>query len=873
MIEDAGALAKDSSGGAIGINPVQPQPMVSARRGSRKLQKLEQIRGVPSSHNTSNTIRSLSGDLATISTSNRPNYQDRGQMKLSNLRDHHPRRDDSEQTCTKVEEARANGRTAVVTTEQQLTQESTRTPRNSIQNVLANTALSFRRHQHPLAHQQNDDNNLAVASLVPELDLPMAEELDTAAAAATASARKGQIHRRYWGFIALIGLVLLLLVLAIALGVSLGSSKDSSPTNNTPSSAIPTVAPTTWQEGYVQSLLPSYTLQAIEIPGTPQALAYNFMLQDANLSSYPEWKTKQRFALATFFHATSGPTTWLQTNGWLTTQDECSWDSRKSFVIPDSALARSDVQYDLGFGSISSPCNEQGRYIHLWQWGNGLNGTLPPELFFLTSLQSINLVPQVGARQIQESNDVISFPLAKENYLHGSVPTEIGLCSDLKAISMQQNQLTGTLPTLVGQLSHLIYFQLSQNEISGALPSFDKATSMAFLDLQFNKLQGRIPWSSLWSMTNLSTLHLARNAFNGTIPSEVAALSSLTSLRLFGNELTGPIPTSIGRLSSLTRLMIDSNNLVGRIPTELGRLTNLELLHLSGNTLNATIPSEVGRLTRLRTFRIFRNELTGSIPMDLRTLTQMTFFPLHHNRLTGTIPPEILEDLSNLESMWLYDNQLSGTIPTQLGLLTNMTDIDFQNNLLTGPIPSEIGNLARMSQDLWLGRNILTGSVPSEIGRLSSLGKLYLDRNQLTGAIPSTVGAMSGLRALVLENNRLFASIPTQLGLLSSKLEFLFVGFNALTGSIPSEIGQLSALQHLVLSNNMLSGKLPATLLDLIASPDSNITEIDIRGNDGLFGTIPADVCSRTLQQEEFQLLLTFDCGDSLCGCDCSCPS
>jgi hypothetical protein len=55
------------------------------------------------------------------------------------------------------------------------------------------------------------------------------------------------------------------------------------------------------------------------------------------------------------------------------------------------------------------------------------------------------------------------------------------------------------------------------------------------------------------SLVHTASLHLNGNAFTGTIPDELGALTLLTSLALEGNELSGLIPISLGFMRSLGR--------------------------------------------------------------------------------------------------------------------------------------------------------------------------------------------------------------------------------------------------------------------------------------------------------------------------------
>ena len=194
----------------------------------------------------------------------------------------------------------------------------------------------------------------------------------------------------------------------------------------------------------IEGLFPDATRKRISADlDSPQALAYQFIKTDPSLKNYTESKIRQRFALATFYHATEGGRgSWIYANNWLSPGDECSWYSRSAYNF-DQQKRNQDRSY--------SPCDINGDYRELWQWRNNLQGTLPPELFLLTTLESINLESQ-------------------QNYLgglQGTIPTEIGLLTGLELLSLSDNKLGGSCPSEIGLLYSLQYFDVSLNQIEG----------------------------------------------------------------------------------------------------------------------------------------------------------------------------------------------------------------------------------------------------------------------------------------------------------------------------------------------------------------------------------------------------------------------
>jgi Leucine-rich repeat (LRR) protein len=189
----------------------------------------------------------------------------------------------------------------------------------------------------------------------------------------------------------------------------------------------------------------------------------------------------------------------------------------------------------------------------------------------------------------------------ESNNLSGSIPTELGVLTDLSRLALSKNTLSGTIPTEFGLLAELSHLFLGINDLNGTIPT------------------------ELGLLTELSVLVLVFNKLTGSIPTELGLLTELSKLALFVNTLSGSIPTELGLLTELLELYLYQNTLSGTIPTELGLLTELSLLYLYDNTLTGTIPTELGLLTELSELYLWHNSLSGSIPSSLCGLNVSIF--------------------------------------------------------------------------------------------------------------------------------------------------------------------------------------------------------------------------------------------------------
>jgi hypothetical protein len=400
-----------------------------------------------------------------------------------------------------------------------------------------------------------------------------------------------------------LGVVVLVAVVLVAVEVSQKAYTKSTKTDSSESlsSSVPTMAPTaTPLESYIMAKMPSFTTQALDNPESPQALAMTWLMADPNVSELPEWRILQRFALATLYYATKGPTEWYNNTNWLSySHHECFW-----FAKPiDCLFCEGDD--DLFINLRSNPCG-------------------------------LNLSAQ-DAEQIYRHEQYLALRL-DDNNLVGPLPPEVYLLTSLLSIQMLNNRLSGTVSIAVSQLSNLRRLDLSANALVGSIPTH------------------------VFSIPQMVDLSIFGNLLTGTIPTEVGQ-TNLTYLLLEENFLTGSLPIEVSRNRGLQLVYADRNLLTGTIPSEYGHLAMLKQLYLGENELTSTIPTELGAMSTLDTLDLGGNKnLVGDIPSELGVL-DLIFLYLERCMLTSTLPTELCQ-LQNMTEMWLYDNQLSGSIPT-----------------------------------------------------------------------------------------------------------------------------------------------------------------------------------------------------------------
>lgn len=190
----------------------------------------------------------------------------------------------------------------------------------------------------------------------------------------------------------------------------------------------------------------------------------------------------ERAILSQLYDSTGG-TGWTRQSKWKSQVPICSWEG---------VLCKDGHTVD-----------NQG-VTGLFLAHNNLQGTLPPIIWTLPLLQSMNLQSNEGLRVTMEgfSNATNLEVLILNSVLLDTV-TGVSSASKLKELHITDCHLTGTLP------------------------------------------------DEIFDMGRLEGLYIAYNSFYGTISTKIGQLRNLKELFAFDNDFSGTIPTEIGKLTSL----------------------------------------------------------------------------------------------------------------------------------------------------------------------------------------------------------------------------------------------------------------------------------------------------------------------------------
>ncbi|XP_077234798.1 LRR receptor-like serine/threonine-protein kinase FEI 1 isoform X2 [Tasmannia lanceolata] len=162
-----------------------------------------------------------------------------------------------------------------------------------------------------------------------------------------------------------------------------------------------------------------------------------------------------------------------------------------------------------------------------------------------------------------QTKRVIYLALHNNNF-YGSIPLELGNCTELRALYLQANYLSGLIPSEFGNLSELKILDISSNSLSGSIPqSLGMLTKLSTLNVSYNFLIGKTPTEGV-------LIKFTENSFLGN-SGLCGKQTSITCKDEFEGPSNSPSPVSenegakrkSGRYS--TRLLISAVATVGAL--------------------------------------------------------------------------------------------------------------------------------------------------------------------------------------------------------------------------------------------------------------------------------------------------------------------
>lgn len=280
-----------------------------------------------------------------------------------------------------------------------------------------------------------------------------------------------------------------------------------------------------------------------------------------------------------------------------------------------------DLSKNVFSGSLSSFVGNTSKLSYLLFDYNALSGTIPPEIGSLSNLFKLFL----------------SF-----NHFHGTIPHSILKLEYLEEFAVSNNQLSGSILSPIRSKT-LSVFDVSNNIITGSLPQFNGSKYLSTLYFAVNCIQSSLP-EDYCSLNRLESMVLSglNNAINCHQEDQYVHLQVSKHSSLFRERgLIGSIPPCIFALPNLTTLYIAGNGIEGTLPSHLMYETSIHVseLDLSHNSFSGTIPSWIWSSPNWTSLDLSFNRFSGHLPMslDLQDLGNVSLY-LNINRLSGAIP-------------------------------------------------------------------------------------------------------------------------------------------------------------------------------------------------------------------------------------------
>eukprot|EP01031_Cornospumella_fuschlensis_P049269 gene49269-60313_t len=254
---------------------------------------------------------------------------------------------------------------------------------------------------------------------------------------------------------------------------------------------------------------------------------------------------------------------------------------------------------------------------------NLLNGTLPQVWTATLSLTELDV---------------------SQNQFTGTVPESISRLEGLEVLYLARNKFSGSLSNLVNSTlqQHVVSIDVSHNFFTGTIPTEPfYINTLSLYIAATNCLSGTIPEDICRSpvlkilvLDGVSTAERCRQyifpflqsfiltkALQGTVPACLFSMENLTALHLSSNYLSGSLPNNISM--KLVNLSLSHNFIEGTIPYILQRkiMTNLDL---SYNRFSGYLIDDFPFVLPNGSLYMEVNRLSGNIPAHIQPANKIS---------------------------------------------------------------------------------------------------------------------------------------------------------------------------------------------------------------------------------------------------------
>ncbi|XP_022722189.1 receptor-like protein 12 [Durio zibethinus] len=241
----------------------------------------------------------------------------------------------------------------------------------------------------------------------------------------------------------------------------------------------------------------------------------------------------------------------------------------------------------------------------------------------------------------------------------GSLSRPICNLSQLETFNASFNKLSGPIPSCLGNISSLSSFDLQKNNFSGSIPDFAEATQLYWLQLNDNKLEGKLPMSLAnctilrGKLPALMVLVLQANRFYGPIKHVQNYFQDLDVLDIAFNNFSGQLPIEFFQAPQLRSLKIGGNKLEGKLPRSLAHCTKLEVLNVGKNMIHDIFPFWLVKLPSLKVLILRANRFYGPIKIskDENAFIELHILDLASNNFSGELTVGFFQSLKAMRMM------------------------------------------------------------------------------------------------------------------------------------------------------------------------------------------------------------------------------
>eukprot|EP01031_Cornospumella_fuschlensis_P041619 gene41619-50790_t len=330
---------------------------------------------------------------------------------------------------------------------------------------------------------------------------------------------------------------------------------------------------------------------------------------------------------------------------YLNLYDNLLQDTISSNIGNLKQLLYFNIAGNMFHGTIPEALFALRNITQIFYAGNNLHGPLPP--FTSTNLELLRGCATAITGTIPESicsNKNLYFLDILDNFITGTVPACLATLPKLSIFQVQINMLTGNVNHVFDSevQTALKIVDISDNGFSGPFPSeVFKLPALVSLAAGKNCFRGTLP-ETVCDSNTVRTMSL-----DGMGASDQCLVRLWdpfdVSNAYFGGLMSGTIPSCIWTLPNVTLLHMSGNGFTGQLPAHLRPSCSLKDVVLTHNMITGTMPDSFQKFP-FEVLDLSYNKLKGHIDgMSNLSLSYNVSQPgatvhLENNRLTGVLP-------------------------------------------------------------------------------------------------------------------------------------------------------------------------------------------------------------------------------------------